>query len=141
MKQRQAQNYGEIGMREFYPGDYLSDDRSGQPARAVVLAKRKSGELELLWLADHGCQVVAPADVQGFERGAIPDARWVEVYEKDDEKPIFAAFLPSIQAALGVLKWFSDQKADFKVDIFTANDYEEQLIEEFLRPETARGYA
>jgi hypothetical protein len=128
-------------MSEYKPGDYISDDRSGQPVRAVVLAKRKSGELELLWLADHGCQVVPPADVQGFEHSAIPDARWVEVYQKAGEEPIFAAYLPSFPAALGVLKWFSDQKANFKVDIFTANDYEEQLIAEFLDPESARGYS
>ena len=128
-------------MSEFKPGDYISDDRSGQSVRAVVLARRKSGELELLWLADHGCQVVRPADVQGFEHSAIPDARWVEVYEKGNEEPIFAAYLPSFPAALGVLKWFKDQKADFKVDIFTANDYEEQLIDEFLDPESARGYS
>jgi hypothetical protein len=128
-------------MSEFKPGDYISDDRSGQSIRAVVLAKRKSGELELLWLADHGCQVVPPTDVQGFEHSAIPDARWVEVYERGNEDPIFAAYLPSFQAALGVLKWFNDQKADFKVDIFTANDYEEQLIDEFLDPESARGYS
>ena len=128
-------------MSEFKPGDYITDDRSGQSLRAVVLAKRKSGELELLWLADHGCQVVPPADVQGFEHSTIPDARWVEVYGKDNDEPIFAAYLPSFQAALGVLKWFNDQKADFKVDIFTANDYEEQLIDEFLDPESARGYS
>ena len=128
-------------MSEFKPGDYISNDRSGQSVRAVVLAKRKSGELELLWLADHGCQVVPPADMQGFEHSAIPDARWVEVYEKDNEKPILAAYLPSFQAALGVLKWFNGRKAGFKVEIFTANGYEDQLIEEFLDPESARGYA
>lgn len=128
-------------MSDFRPGDYISDNRSDEPVRAVVLAKRDSGELELLWLADHGCQVVPPADVQGFEHSIIPDARWVEVYQKDKEEPIFAAYLPSFQAALGVLKWFNDQKADFRVDIFTANDYEEQLIDEFLDPNSARGYA
>jgi hypothetical protein len=128
-------------MNEFKPGVYITDDRSGQAVRAVVLAKRKSGELELLWLADHGCQILSPADVQGFEYSTIPDARWVEVYEKDNEEPIFAAYLPSFLAALGVLKWFNDQKAGFKVDIFTANDYEEQLIDEFLDPESARGYS
>ena len=128
-------------MSEFKPGDYISDDRSGQSVRAVVLARRKSGELELLWLADHGCQVVPPADVQSFAHSTVPDARWVEVYEKDGKEPIFASYLPSFQAALGVLKWFNDQKAGFKVDIFTANDYEEQLIDEFLDPESARGYS
>jgi hypothetical protein len=128
-------------MSEFKPGDYISDDRSGQSVRAVILAKRKSGEFELLWIPEHGCQVLPPADVQGFERSAVPDARWVEVYEKDNQEPIFAAYLPTFQAALGVLKWFNDQKADFKVDIFTANDYEEQLIDEFLDPESARGYS
>ena len=128
-------------MSEFEPGDYISDDRSGQSVRAVVLAKRKSGELELLWLADHGCQVVPPADVQSFAHSTVPDARWVEVYEKGNQEPIFAAYLPTFQAALGVLKWFNDQKADFKVDIFTANDYEEQLIDEFLDPQSARGYS
>jgi hypothetical protein len=61
-------------MSEFKPGDYISDNRSGQPVRGVVLAARKSGELELLWLADHGCQVVPPAEVQGFKHCAIPDA-------------------------------------------------------------------
>ena len=128
-------------MREFKAGDYISDDRSGQPVRAVVLARRMSGELEHLWLADHGCQVVPPADVQGFQHSAVPAARWVEVSGKDSEEPIFAAYLPSFQAALGVLKWFNDRKAGFKVDIFTANDYEEQLIGEFLDPESARGYS
>src|SRR5215469_15902019 len=103
-------------MSEFKPGDYISDRRSGQSVRAVVLRKRESGELELLWLADHGCQVVSPADVQGFEHSTIPDARWVEVYERDNEEPIFAAYVPSFQAALGVLKWFNDRKANFKVD-------------------------
>jgi len=129
-------------MSEFKPGDYISDDRSGQSVHAVVLAKRKSGELELLWIPGQGCQVVSPTDVQGFEHSPIPDARWVEVYDKNNEdQPIFAAYLPSFQAALSVLKWFNDQKADFRVDIFTANDYEEQLIDEFLDPESARGYS
>jgi len=128
-------------MSEFKPGDYISDDRSGQSVRAVVLGRRKSGELELLWLADHGCQVVPPADMQSFQHSTIPDVRWVEVYEKVGKETIFAAYLPSFQAALGVLKWFNDQKADFKVDIFTANDYEEQLFDEFLDPESARGYS
>jgi hypothetical protein len=64
----------------------------------------------------------------------------VEVYGKDNEKPIFAAYVPTFQAALGILKWFNDQRADFKVDIFSANDYEEQLIDEFLDLESARGY-
>src|SRR4030095_5290871 len=108
---------------------------------AVVCAKWKSGELELFGIPEFGCQVVPQADVQGFEYSTIPDARWVEVYEKDKEEPIFAAYLPSFRAALGVLKWFNDQKADFKVDIFTANEYEEQLIDEFLNPESARGYS
>jgi len=128
-------------MSEFKPGDYISDDRSGQSVRAVVLARRKSGELELLWLADHGCQVVAPQDAQTFTQSIIPEARWVEVYEAGSEDPIFAAYLPSFQAALGVLKWFNDQRAGHKVDIFTANDYEEQLIAEFLDPQSARGYS
>lgn len=128
-------------MSEFEPGDYISGNRSGEPVRAVVLAKRKSGEPELLWLTGHGCQVVFPADVQCFEHSIIPDARWVEVYEKENEEPIFAAYLPSFQAALGVLKWFNDQNAGFKVKILTANDYEEQLIDEFLDPESARGYS
>jgi hypothetical protein len=128
-------------MSEFKPGDYISDDRSGRSVRAVVLAKRKSGELELLWIPEHGCQVVPQADVQGFELSAISGARWVEVYDKDNKKPIFAAYLPSFQAALGVLKWFNDKRADFKVDIFTANDYEEQLIDEILDPQSARGYS
>jgi hypothetical protein len=128
-------------MSEFKPGDYISDNRSAQSVHAVVLAKRKSGELELLWIPEHGCQVVPSADVEGFEHSSVPGARWVEVYEKNNEEPIFAAYLPSFQAALGVLKWFNDQKADFKVDIFTANDYEDQLIEELLDPESARGYS
>jgi len=128
-------------MSEFKPGDYISDDRSGQSVRAVVLGKRKSGELELLWLADHGCQVVQPKDAQGFTHSIIPEARWVEVYETGNDAPVFAAYLPSFQAALGVLKWFNDQGAGHKVNIFTANDYEEQLIAEFLDPQSARGYS
>jgi len=45
-------------MSEFKPGDYISDNSSGESVHAVVMAKRKSGELELLWIPEHGCQVV-----------------------------------------------------------------------------------
>ncbi|HEY4276117.1 MAG TPA: hypothetical protein VGM68_11565 [Rhizomicrobium sp.] len=127
-------------MSEFKPGDYISDNRAGQSFHAVVLAKQQSGELALLWIPEHGCRIVPQTEAQNFEHSAVPDARWVEVYGKDNEEPVFAAYLPTFQAALGVLKWFTDQKAGFKVDIFTANDYEDQLIDEFLNPERARGY-
>jgi hypothetical protein len=128
-------------MSEFKTGDYISDDSSGQSVRAVVLGKRDTGELELLWIPEHGCQVVPQAEVQSFTHSAVPDARWVEVFEKDGQEPIFAAYLPTFQAALGVLKWFNDQKAGHKVDIFTANEYEDELIDEFLDPASARGYS
>src|ERR1700743_1901557 len=100
----------------FAIGEFISGDRDGEKCTAVVLDKsEESGELLLLWLTDHQCEEVATERLAGWQRGAVPDARWVEVYEGDAQEPFFSGYLPTFQAALAVHKTFQERDGDFRV--------------------------
>src|ERR1700744_2626034 len=101
-------------MSDFEPGQYLTGQRSGKDCQCIILSKTNDGIVELLWIPDHVSQTVTVTDLEGWPSMALPDARWVEVFEPDNAKAIFAAYLPTLQAALGVLKNFDERKAGFR---------------------------
>jgi hypothetical protein len=94
-----------------------------------------------MWLSGHQCTEVATDQLAGWSRAAVPDARWVEVYEGDAPEPFFAGYLPTFQAALAVYQTFQKREGAFRVEIFTASEYEDELLEEIIDPSSARGYS
>jgi hypothetical protein len=126
----------------FKIGEFIVGTLRGQPGQAVVLDKNDdNGHLHVLWLNDHRCEEIEPAEVAGWRRGAVPDARWVEIFRLGTEDPFFAGYLPSLQAALAACQAFHRREGDYRVVIFTANDYEDQLVEETIDPASGRGYS
>jgi hypothetical protein len=125
----------------FKIGEFISGRRNDQPCQAVVLDKNDdNADLLVLWLTDHRCEEVKPRGA-GWQRGAISDARWVEVFRPGGRDPFFAGYLPSLPAALAVCRAFRQREGDFRVVILTASEYEDQLVEETIDPASARGYS
>lgn len=126
----------------FQVGEFITGERDGEICHAVVLDKNSAdGSLLLLWLSDNQCAEIGPAELQGWGRGVVPDARWVEVYKGGAEEPFFAGYLPTFQAALSVYQTFEKRDGIFRVEIFTASEYEDHLIDEVIDPQSARGYS
>jgi hypothetical protein len=126
----------------FQIGEFVTGQRQGETCQAVILDKNDdTDELLVLWLSEQKCGEIKASEFDGWARGPVPDARWVEVYAADAEEPFFEGYLPTLQAALAVLKTFQDREGDFRVEIFTANEYEDQLVDEVRDPASARGYS
>lgn len=126
---------------DFKIGEFISGTLQGRACQAVILDKDEDDQgFLILSLLDHQCAEVPKAELIGWSRAAIPDARWVEVFRPEESKPFFAGYLPSFQAALAVHQAFHKRDGDYHVVIFTASEYEERLLEETIDPASARGY-
>jgi hypothetical protein len=126
----------------FKIGELVTGERAGETCQAVILDKNDdTNELLVLWLSEQKCGEIKASELDGWARGPVPDARWVEVYKSDSEEPFFEGYLPTLQAALAVLKTFQEREGDFRVEIFTASEYEDGLVEEVRDPASARGYS
>jgi hypothetical protein len=126
---------------EFKIGDFITGSREGKPCEAVILDKMGDHGLLVLLLPERRCEEVAAGDLAHWQLAAMPGARWVEVSRPDSPKPFFASYLPSLQAALAVDRAFREGDGGYRVVIFAASDYEEQLVEETNDPALARGYS
>jgi hypothetical protein len=127
---------------QFKIGEFITGQRDGTTCQAVILDKNDTtDELLVLWLSEQKCGEIKASELDGWARGAVPDARWVEVYQLNAEDPFFAGYLPTLQAALEVLKTFQEREGDFRVEIFTASEYEDALVDEVRDPDSARGYS
>jgi hypothetical protein len=126
----------------FEIGEFVTGEREGQTCQAVILDRSgDTGHLLVLWLSDQKCGQIEASELDGWQRAAVPDARWVEVFAADAGEPFFAGYLPTFQAALAVLKTFQEREGDFRVEIYTASEYEDELIDEVRDPSSARGYS
>ena len=115
---------------QFEIGEFVTGQRDGETCQAVILDKSDdTGELLVLWLSEQTCGQIKTSELAGWQRGAVPDARWVEVSEGDSDEPFFAGYLPTMQAALAVLKTFQEREGDFRVEIFTQHEDEQEMLD------------
>jgi hypothetical protein len=123
-------------------GEFISGEWEGKTCEAVVLDRvEDTGALLVMWLSDHRCAEITPEKLVGWSRAAIPDARWVEAYKAGASEPFFAGYLPTFHAALAVCQTFQTRDADVRVEIFTASEYEDELVDTIRDPASARGYS
>jgi hypothetical protein len=108
-------------------GDLLAR-QDGTEAQAVVLDKSQDDGRLLVMSLTSG-EVTEVADAASWTRVPGPLARWVEVYEVDDPSPFFAAYVPGIDSAIAIYRAFEARDGDFKVEIYTNDDRENEMLD------------
>jgi hypothetical protein len=117
-------------MASFDIGDIIMGSLEGRPTQAIVLDKAEdSDQLVLMTLTEGVVFEIAGADVADWKKSPAPDARWVEVYDPESEAPFFAAYLPSFAAAVAVFRAFEARDGDFRVEIYTTEDSENETLD------------
>lgn len=112
----------------FDIGDLLR--QAGDTAQAVVLDKDEdSGRLLLMRLPTGEVSELSAEDAAEWAFVPAPEARWVEVYEVDAPSPFFAAYVPDIQAAIAIYRAFEAREGDFRVEIYTNDDRENEMLD------------
>jgi hypothetical protein len=113
----------------FEIGDLLAKD-GGTAAEAVVLDKTEDGARLLVMTLPAGeAFEIDAAQAASWTKTAAPAARWVEVYEADTPSPFFAATVPDIHAAIALYRAFEAREGDFKVEIYTNDDQENEMLD------------
>ena len=113
----------------FEIGDLLA--KGGNMAvQAVVLDKTEDGARLLLMTLPAGEALeIAATEATAWTKAAAPVARWVEVYEGGEPSPFFTAYLPDIHAAISLYRTFEARDGDFKVEIYTSDDQENEMLD------------
>jgi hypothetical protein len=116
----------------FQIGDLLKGAQSsGAEAEAVVLDRaEEDGRLLVMRLPAGEVVEVSAAEAGSWTHVPPPAARWVEVYEVDDPSPFFATYVPDIQSAIAIYRAFEAREGDFKVEIYTHDDRENEMLDE-----------
>ena len=97
---------------------------------AVVLDATEDGSrLLVMTLPDGAAQEIEATDTADWKRAPAPTARLVEVFELDAPAPFFSAYLPDIQAAIAVYRAFEAREGDFRVDIYTHDEAEQEMLD------------
>jgi hypothetical protein len=110
-------------------GQMLTGKLDGSGESVIVLDKAEdSGELLLMALSTGRSFEVAAEEVKDWTHVPPPDARWVEIYEGEDEEPFFAAYAPSLNHAIAIGRVFEQRDGDFRVEIFAASSEEQQSL-------------
>jgi hypothetical protein len=113
----------------FEIGDLLAKG-GDMAAQAVVLDKTEDGARLLLMTLPAGEALeIAATEASAWTKTAAPIARWVEVYEAETPSPFFAAYVPDIHAAIAVYRAFEAREGDFKVEIYTSDDQENEMLD------------
>ena len=115
--------------QSFEIGDLLSKTAGGA-AEAVVLDKAQDGRLLVMTVPAGEVSELPAGEAAGWSVAAQPVARWVEVYEMDDPSPFFAAYVPDIQGAIAIYRAFEAREGDFKVEIYTHDARENEMLDE-----------
>jgi hypothetical protein len=120
------------GAPSFQIGDLLKRaGSSGTEAQAVVLDKADdSGRLLLMSLPAGEISEASAEEAASWTAAPMPQARWVEVYELDAPSPFFAAYVPDIHSAIAVYRAFEARDGDFKVEIYTNDERENEKLDE-----------
>ncbi len=114
----------------FDIGDLVTGTLEGRTVQAVVLDKAEGeGRLLLMTIPEGAVSDVAETDVASWSRLPSPQARWVEVYEPQSQTPFFAAYVPDIAAAVAVYRAFEARDGDFRVEIYTTEDGENEMLD------------
>lgn len=114
----------------FQIGDLLKQ-AGGMEAQAVVLDKADdSGRLLLMSLPAGEIFEVSAEETAPWTAAPVPQARWVEVYELDAPSPFFAAYVPDIHSAIAIYRAFEARDGDFKVEIYTNDERENEMLDE-----------
>lgn len=114
---------------DFEIGDLLAKGGDAV-AQAVVLDKAEDGARLLLMTLPAGEALeIAASEATSWTKTATPPARWVEVYEADEPSPFFGAYVPDIHAAIAIYRAFEAREGDFKVEIYTGDDQENEMLD------------
>lgn len=125
-------SHGARAGRGLEIGDLLKKtDSSDGEAQAVVLDKAEDDGRLLLMSMPAGEVFEASAEEgAAWTTASVPPARWVEVYEPEAPSPFFAAYVPDIHNAIAVYRAFEAREGDFKVEIYTTDDRENEMLDE-----------
>lgn len=117
--------------QSFEIGDLLKQAASGSAAaEAVVLDKAQDdGRLLLMRIPSGEVFELPAAQASSWTAVSPPEARWVEVYEVDDPSPFFAAYVPDIHSAIAIFRAFEARDGDFRVEIYTNDERENELLD------------
>lgn len=115
----------------FQIGDLLqrAGGASGQPDAVVLDRAEDSGQLLVMMLPDGAAREVSPEEAEDWVHAKSPAGRWVEVYASDTASPFFAAYVPDISAAIAIYRAFEARDGDFKVEIYTNDDRENEMLD------------
>jgi hypothetical protein len=110
-------------------GDLLARQAGAEPEAVVLDKSQDDGRLLVMSLSSGEVTEVAATDAASWTRVPGPLARWVEVYEVDDPSPFFAAYVPGIDSAIAIYRAFEARDGDFKVEIYTSDDRENEMLD------------
>jgi hypothetical protein len=113
----------------FVIGDLITGQDEGETVQAIVLDKDEdSGALLVMRLPANDPVEVTPGQLAGWVLAAELEARWVEVYDGDEEEPFFAAYVPGFDAAVAIHRAFEKREGEFHVLIYPANQAEAERL-------------
>jgi hypothetical protein len=113
----------------FAIGDLIAGQDEGESVQAIVLDKDEdSGRLLLMRLPAGEAAEVTPGELAGWALAPGPDARWVEVYDGDDEEPFFATYVPSFDAGIAIHRAFEKRDGEFHVLVYPADQAEAERL-------------
>ena len=117
-------------MASFEIGNIITGSLEGRTTQAGVLDKAEdSDQFLLMSLAEGEVFEAAGNNLANWKKSPAPDARWVEVYDAESETPFFAAYLPNFEAAVAVFRAFEARDGDFRVEIYTTEDSENDMLD------------
>ncbi|HEY4077232.1 MAG TPA: hypothetical protein VGM26_09910 [Rhizomicrobium sp.] len=117
-------------MASFDIGNIITGSLEGRTTQAIILDKAEdSDQLLLMTLTEGEIFEAVGANVADWKKSPTPDARWVEVYDAESETPFFAAYLPNFTAAVAVFRAFEAREGDFRVEIYTTEDSENDTLD------------
>jgi len=110
-------------------GDLLAKADGAEPEAVVLDKAQDDGRLLLMRMPAGEVFEVPAEEVSSWTAVSQPEARWVEVYEVEDSSPFFAAYVPDIHSAIAIFRAFEAREGDFRVEIYTNDERENELLD------------
>ena len=119
------------GLVAFYDGQTLEHEQTN--ARVIVLSTSEDGQKALLFPLDEPGRAPFEANASwavGWDDAYIEGPRLVELYEKDSDKPLWSAYVPSFAAACDLFEYYARQDGEpFELIIHSQHGSEYEHLE------------
>jgi hypothetical protein len=122
---------GPQGILSFYEGQTLEHEETG--AQVIVLRTWDEGKKALLFSLDSSDRPPFEANASwavGWDDAYMDGPRLVELYRMNEDKPLWAAYVPSFAAACDLWKYYANQEGEpFELAIHCQHGSEYQHLD------------